>query len=78
MIGRLAMETLPADLPAFLRSRVAVEAIGELAREPDRWKDAGRIHDAERDPAHYLDLDDGGKVVGGPATGRIAGDARRL
>ena len=66
MIGRLAIETLPADLPEFLRDRAAVEAVGELAREPDRWKDSGRIHDADRDPGHFLDLDDGGKVVGGP------------
>jgi hypothetical protein len=67
IIGRLAVEALPADLPAFLRTRAAVEAAGELAREPDRWKASGRIHDADRDPAHFLDLGDDGKVLGGPA-----------
>jgi hypothetical protein len=67
IIGRLAVEALPADLPAFLRTRAAVEAAGELAREPDRWKGSGRVHDADRDPAHFLDLGDDGKVLGGPA-----------
>ena len=67
IVGRLAMETLPADVPAFLRSREAAEAIGELAREPDRWRGAGHLHDSDRDPGHFVDLDDGGKVLGGPA-----------
>ncbi len=50
----------------FLRTEAAAEAIGELAREPDRWKDSGLTHDSDRDPAHYLDLDDAGRVFGGP------------
>ncbi len=67
IIGRLAAESLPADTPAFLRTPAAVAALGELAREPDRWKGAGKTHDLDLDPAHYLDLDDAGKVLGGPA-----------
>ncbi|MGI8840105.1 MAG: hypothetical protein ACR2F8_04895 [Caulobacteraceae bacterium] len=67
IIGRLAIETLPPDLPAFLRGPAAAQAVGELAREPDRWKGAGRMHDADRDPGHFLDLGDDGKVMGGPA-----------
>jgi hypothetical protein len=66
IIGRLGLEILPDDAPAFLRTPAAVEAGGELAREPDRWKDSGRIHDNERDPAHFLDLGDDGHVLGGP------------
>jgi hypothetical protein len=66
IIGRLAIESLPDDLPAFLRAGGATEAVGELAREPDRWKDSGREHDADRDPAHYVNVDDGGRVFGGP------------
>lgn len=66
IIGRLAIQSLPAELPDFLRSGAAQEAIGELAREPDRWKDSGLAHDAGRDPAHYLDLGDDGRVFGGP------------
>ncbi len=67
VIGRLAIEGLPRDCPAFLRTVAAAREVGELAREPDRWKDAGRVHDADRDPAHFLDLGDDGKVLGGPA-----------
>lgn len=67
IIGRLAVQTLPADLPAFLRAPAAVAAIGELAREPDRWKDSGHTHDGDRDPGHFLDLGDDGRVLGGPA-----------
>ncbi len=66
LIGRLAVESLPAQLPAFLRTPAAVEAVGELAREPDRWKGGGRIHDGDRDPAHFLDVGDDGLILGGP------------
>lgn len=66
MIGMLAVEALPAELPAFLRGKKTAAALGELAREPDRWKGAGKIHDTDRDPAHFLDLGDDGKILGGP------------
>lgn len=66
IIGVLGAEALPPELPAFLRTPQAATEVGELAREPDRSKSAGREHDADRDPAHFLDLDDDGKVLGGP------------
>ncbi len=66
IIGRLAVESLPADLPRFLRTREATVSIGELAREPDRWRQAGRAHDTDLDPGHFVDVDDAGKVLGGP------------
>ena len=67
LIGRLAVESLPEDLPAFLRAPKSIDAVGELAREPDRDRAAGREHDSDRDPAHFLDLADDGRVLGGPA-----------
>jgi hypothetical protein len=67
IIGRLAIEALPAQLPAFLRTSKTAEAIGELSREPDRWKGAGRTHDSDRDPGHYVNIADDGKIAGGPA-----------
>jgi hypothetical protein len=67
LIGQAAALALPADLPAFLRTPRAVEDLGELAREPDRWKASGKTHDSMRDPAHFLNLDDDGRVLGGPA-----------
>src|SRR5258706_14116075 len=66
LIGREAIAALPNDLPAFLRAPGVADRVGELAREPDRWKDAGKPHDADRDPAHFLDLGDDGAVLGGP------------
>ena len=67
IIGRLGVETLPDSVPAFVRSAAAAEAVGELAREPDRWRSAGKTHDNFRDGGHFVDVDDAGKVLGGPA-----------
>ena len=68
-IGQAAMATLPADLPAFLRTPAARELVGELAREPDRSKGSGQPHDADRDPGHFVDIDDEGHIFNaqGPA-----------
>ncbi len=66
LIGVAAVRALPDELPAFLRTEAAATEIGELSREPDRWKDAGRVHDDDRDPAHFIDLDDAGRALGGP------------
>ena len=37
LIGVAAAERFLTLLPAFARSRQAVQDIGDLAREPDRW-----------------------------------------
>lgn len=66
LVGVLAVEGLPDEVPAFLRGKAAMAELGELAREPDRSKGAGRIHDTNRDPAHFVDLGEDGKVLGGP------------
>ena len=67
VVGVVGAESFPADLPAFLRTPDAVAAIGEYAREPDRWKGSGKLHDTDRDAAHFLDIDDQGRMFGGPA-----------
>ena len=67
IIGRLGIEALSDSLPAFVRSDQAVAAVGELAREPDRWRGAGKTHDNFRDGGHFVDVDDNGRVLGGPA-----------
>ena len=66
IIGVLGVQALPASLPAFLRAPGVAADVGELAREPDRWKGSGKTHDNMRDPGHFVDLDDQGKVLGGP------------
>lgn len=64
MIGEAVIEALPPELPAFLHERASALAVGELSREPDRSRGAGRTHDADRDPGHFVDGDDQGKVAG--------------
>ncbi|MCR5879790.1 S1/P1 Nuclease [Phenylobacterium sp. J367] len=66
MVGEAAAKALPTEVPAFLRSKGAIADLGELSREPDRSKGAGRIHDHDRDAAHFVDLGEDGKVLGGP------------
>ena len=64
MIGVAAMEALPAELPDFLREAGSVAAVGELSREPDRSRNAGKTHDTDRDPGHFVDGGDDGKIAG--------------
>ncbi|HEX4303998.1 MAG TPA: hypothetical protein VHZ78_14470 [Rhizomicrobium sp.] len=66
MIGELAVRVLPSGMPAFLTTPPAVRQIGELAREPDRWRNAGPAHDNERDPGHFVHIADDLTVMGGP------------
>ena len=66
MIGALGMKTLPATLPAFLRTTAAAATIGYLAPEPDRIRGAGSVNDKEHDPAHFVDANDDLTVLGGP------------
>jgi hypothetical protein len=71
IIGQLGAATLPDTVPAFLRAPQAVLDIGELAREPDRSRGSGRTHDSDRDPGHFVDGDDDGKILGGPPLGKV-------
>jgi hypothetical protein len=66
IVGVLGAGALPPEVPAFLRAPGVAAEIGELAREPDRSKSAGRIHDSDRDAGHFIDVDDAGLVMGGP------------
>lgn len=63
LIGVAAMRALPDEIPAFLRTTEAATEVGELAREPDRWKGGPRTHARERDTAHFIDFDDAGHVL---------------
>ncbi|HEV2487275.1 MAG TPA: S1/P1 nuclease [Terracidiphilus sp.] len=58
MINRLAASTLPADMPAFLRSQAAVNEIEYLGPEPDRWRSPAEPElSAEQAPEHFIDLE---------------------
>lgn len=58
-INELALESLPADFPAFVHTPEARERIGFLAGEPDRWrnsKDDALKH--FNNPDHYFDYEE--------------------
>ena len=71
MLGEAAMRALPPELPGFLHTPQAAADAGELSREPDRLKRAGRAFDSDKDQAHFLDLTDDGTVLGGPKLGAL-------
>jgi hypothetical protein len=63
-ISGIAIEKLPDSVPFFIRTPEAAAEIAVMGRELDRSKGSGKIHDAERDPGHYVDLTDNGEVMG--------------
>ena len=59
LINRLAAGTLPADVPAFLRSQPAVNEIEYLGPEPDRWRSPNEPElSAAQAPEHFIDLEE--------------------
>jgi hypothetical protein len=58
LINRLAISSLPSDVPAFLRSDAALEEIEYLGPEPDRWRSPAEPElNAAQAPEHFLDLE---------------------
>jgi hypothetical protein len=58
LINRLAASTLPADVPAFLRTEAAVNEIEYLGPEPDRWRSPAEPElVAAQAPEHFIDLE---------------------
>jgi hypothetical protein len=58
MINRLAASTLPADVPAFLRTPAAIDEIEYLGPEPDRWRSPAEPElVAAQAPEHFIDLE---------------------
>jgi hypothetical protein len=66
LIGVLASQSLPLEIPEFLRNPEAARQIGEVAREPNRSRGAGQPHDSDADAAHHLDVGDDFKISHGP------------
>ncbi|HTX56470.1 MAG TPA: hypothetical protein VMD47_05130 [Candidatus Acidoferrales bacterium] len=64
MISRLAVETLPDSVPAWLRSPSAADEISYLGPEEDRLRGSGTSYDADWAPGHFLDVGDDGTVAG--------------
>jgi len=58
MINRLAGAALPSDVPEFLRSKEALDALEYYGPEPDRWKSPGEPElNAAQSPEHFIDLE---------------------
>lgn len=58
LINRLAAESLPADMPAFMRTPEAVNEIAYLGPEPDRWRSRAEPElSAEQAPDHFIDIE---------------------
>jgi hypothetical protein len=66
MISTLAVQSLPGEVPAFLRTPDAAEEAAYLGPEADRQRGAGKSFDAERSPGHFVDVDDDLTILGGP------------
>lgn len=58
MINRLAVSNLPSDVPAFLRSPLALDEVEYLGPEPDRWRSPAEPElNAAQAPEHFIDLE---------------------
>jgi len=58
-VNQLALASLPADFPAFVRSPEARERIAFLAGEPDRWRNISDLPLRHINPPdHFFDLED--------------------
>jgi hypothetical protein len=58
IINRLAGAALPADIPAFLRSPAALDALEYYGPEPDRWRSPAEPElNAAQAPEHFIDLE---------------------
>lgn len=58
LINQLALDTLPANFPAFVKTPAARERIGFLAGEADRWRNTTDLSLKHcNGPDHYFDLD---------------------
>jgi hypothetical protein len=58
LINRLAGAALPADVPAFLRTPAALDALEYYGPEPDRWRSPAEPElNAAQVPEHFIDLE---------------------
>jgi S1/P1 Nuclease len=58
MINRVAVASLPADVPEFLRSKAAQEAVYFYGPEPDHWREKTEpTLYAAISPDHFLDME---------------------
>lgn len=71
LISAVAVEKLPPSVPAFVRSADAIAEIGALGQEADRLKSSGPPWNDDYDPAHFVDVDDDGRIGGAVALAQL-------
>src|SRR5579862_3124263 len=57
-INRVAAQKIPRSMPSFLKSRAAIDQLGYLGPEPDRWR--GKLEYAlnnSQAPDHFIELE---------------------
>jgi len=64
--------------PGFVREPAVLPELALMGRQLDRSRGAGETHDKERDPGHYVDLADDGKVMGVLPLDQLPPDAREV
>ena len=58
MINRLALSSLPGDMPEFLHTGAALNEVEYLGPEPDRWRSPAEPElNAAQAPEHFIDLE---------------------
>jgi hypothetical protein len=58
MINRVAANSLPADVPAFLRAESNLNEVEYLGPEPDRWRSPAEPElSSAQAPEHFIDLE---------------------
>jgi hypothetical protein len=58
MINRVAANSLPADMPAFLRAESVLNEIEYLGPEPDRWRSPAEPElNSAQAPEHFINLE---------------------
>lgn len=58
LIDQVAARSLPLDVPAFLRSGAAVDALGYYGPEPDRWGSSSEPElKIAQEPDHFLSME---------------------
>ncbi len=58
LINRLAGLALPEDMPAFLHTPAAIDALEYFGPEPDRWRSPAEPElSAAQAPEHFIDLE---------------------
>jgi hypothetical protein len=59
MVNQVALASLPANFPAFIRTPAAQERVAFLAGEADRWRNTPELRlQHAQEPEHFIDIEE--------------------